>query len=118
MIDYSERQFVWHILHQNKTDKFVKPREPIDFAAYKSKLVLTKSGYDFLEVLRIVVLQKILRFYTPNYKLLTVTLFISAETVQGGQNSEIPRGNSSTDSPEESCICELSSPFSHSIVRI
>lgn len=33
-----------------KSDKFVKPREPIDFAAYKSKLTLTKAGYDALEV--------------------------------------------------------------------
>lgn len=37
-------------LFQMKTDKFVKPREPIDFAAYKSKLTLTRSGFDYLEV--------------------------------------------------------------------
>ena len=34
-----------------KTDKFVKPREPIDFAAYKSKLTLTRSGFEYLEVI-------------------------------------------------------------------
>lgn len=41
---------LWNNALQTKSDKFVKPREPIDFAAYKSKLTLTKSGYDYLEV--------------------------------------------------------------------
>ena len=51
-----------------KTDKFVKPREPIDFAAYKSKLVLTKSGFDFLEVLRTLTNKQLI------YQHLTVSL--------------------------------------------
>ena len=35
---------------QMKTEKFVKPREPIDFAHYRSKCNLTKSGFLVLEV--------------------------------------------------------------------
>ena len=38
------------IFIQMKTEKFVKPREPIDFAHYRSKCNLTKSGFLVLEV--------------------------------------------------------------------